>query len=1007
MALDLLDRIVDVFWSGAVLSRFVIISLVILAFDLHANAIVNGNVITFPSDGNRWKVFDFDTRRNVCLSWQDGLTCEVDPGSYSIINVTLNTRTTVNIVSVPDAPDVPEDSEDIDGAIEYDVLVDNLNQPVAIVALDADTLLVGEKAGKMLIISTINDSPSKSTFLELPSVDKQGEKGLLNIVLDPQFDQNNYFYVYYQNSAAGRSRISRFTSQGSAASLSSETLIWEDNIGLDSQTNTDHWGGGMAFGPNGHLYLAMGDKKDRPSDSQDLSVTAGKLMRLDVSLVDVLGSWQRDAENLHIIPDDNPFVDGPGGNLDEIWAIGLRNPYRIFWENDSGTLYITDVGGNVQSGADASHEDVHTATAADAGVNFGWPQCEGPDCSGTPPVNYSAPVFSIKHTDARAIIGGVVYGGTQLPEQYHGAFFFTDYTKGWLRYISLDENRNLVSDTPVGGNVFAGNGMLGRPVSVIEGLNGELLYLDIVGFNATGGGRIGRIAFSGANKAPVIESVAVNPTNSPLVSSSISFEAIANDPDGTSLLYTWDFGDGNTGQGASTAYQYSVAGSYQVRLTVSDGELSRSSNEVTVSVGSPPTVEIDSSLDGLIFRAGDTIQLSGFAEDEGAQLFQSDYKWSISFLHDDHRHPVTTEVEGYACLPEGSNCLDFTIPSTGHDFSGTTGFEVILAVTDIDGLVTTDRVNLFPDKVDITINTNLPQSIDVEVDDIPFSTPTTIDTLIGFQHILGAPSEAIMPGSAYAFARWESGEVETELTFIVPEVSTSYEAEFELVGQTDQLIIDGTNVTFPSDGNRWKLYDRSGRRNVCLSWLDGLQCAAEPGDYTVINVTTNERQNVTLQNAGNSEEQPDDPQEPAGPGSPVVDGNVITFPNDGNRWKAYDLVANANVCLSWQSGLVCTVDPGSYSLINVTQGTRNNIEITALGDEGPDDPTDPVDTNGEAVVDGNIITFPNDGNRWKVYDLVSRSNVCLSWVDGLVCAVETGRYSIINVTENKRFNVDI
>ena len=136
------------------------------------------------------------------------------------------------------------------------------------------------------------------------------------------------------------------------------------------------------------------------------------------------------------IPSDNPFVDGPGANKDEIWAYGLRNPFRFSFDPMSGLLYLGDVGGNDHSTA---YEEVDVIVR---GANYGWPLCEGP-CS---VAGVTSPMYSYPHAgrDA-AIMGGFVYRGNQFPTEYQGNYFFADYAQNWLKRLTLDASGTIVT----------------------------------------------------------------------------------------------------------------------------------------------------------------------------------------------------------------------------------------------------------------------------------------------------------------------------------------------------------------------------------------------------------------------------------------------------------------------------------------------------------------------------------------------------------------------------------
>ena len=243
----------------------------------------------------------------------------------------------------------------------------------------------------------------------------------------------------------------------------------------------------------------------------------------------------------------------------------MRNPFRGEWDIPSGRFFIGEVGGNIQRGVDASYEDLHVVTLKDAGANFGWPMCEGPNCSGPKPANYSPPIFSIQHIVSRAIVGGGVYRGNLFPDTYKGAFFFTDYAKGWLRYLTFDAAGKLSKDVPSDGFKFAGNKDLGSPVSLEVGNDGAIYYVDIAD------GELRRITYNSGNQPPKITAVKTNLTSgkAPL---NVKFDISATDPENDRLTYLWDFGDGQSSKEEDPSHTYTASGRYVPTVKVSDSK---------------------------------------------------------------------------------------------------------------------------------------------------------------------------------------------------------------------------------------------------------------------------------------------------------------------------------------------------------------------------------------------------------------------------------------------------
>ena len=175
------------------------------------------------------------------------------------------------------------------------------------------------------------------------------------------------------------------------------------------------------------------------------------------------------------------------------------------------------------------------------------------------------------------------------------------------------------------------------------------------------------------------------------------------------------------------------AGQYTARLTVSDGIDTTQSSPITIRVGNAPTATILSPQDGSLFRAGDVITFIGDATDvEDGPLPASAYTWNIDFLHEGHVHPGTPIT--------GVKSGTFTIPTSGHDFSGNTRYRITLTVTDSDGLTTTRAVTIYPDKVNLTFNT-APSGLTLYLDGIARTTPFVHDTLVGFTHTIEARNQ--------------------------------------------------------------------------------------------------------------------------------------------------------------------------------------------------------------------------------------------------------------------------
>ena len=215
-----------------------------------------------------------------------------------------------------------------------------------------------------------------------------------------------------------------------------------------------------------------------------------------------------------------------------------------------------------------------------------------------------------------------------------------------------------------------------------------------------------RFVFDEGNQAPVIDEASADVTSglAPLI---VNFTGSASDNEMDPLDYHWIFGDGEEADGANVMHTYTVNGPHEALLLVSDASHTTVADPILIEVGIPPVATIDEPGDGELFRAGDVINFSGSAEDPDGRLVDEDFVWNILFVHNEHTHPAHGPIVGTS----GS----FEIPTSGHDFSGDTGYLIKLTVTDGDGLTDTRSVMILSAKVDLTFET-VPSGISIEID---------------------------------------------------------------------------------------------------------------------------------------------------------------------------------------------------------------------------------------------------------------------------------------------------
>jgi glucose/arabinose dehydrogenase len=345
-------------------------------------------------------------------------------------------------------------------------------QPVFLAHADdgSGRLYVVEKPGVIRILQDgrLADSP----FLDIRDRVNVGgsEQGLLGLAFAPDYRETGYFFVTYTD-ARGDTQIARFQATGdrTTADPASEFTV----LRID-QPAPNHNGGNLVFGPDGYLWIGTGDggaANDRFKNGQNPRSLLGKMLRLDVTT---------DAAQPYLIPPDNPWVasqwNGQDVN-DEVWAVGLRNPWRYSFDRSTGDLWIADVGQN-------QFEEVHLVRAeSSGGLNFGWPIMEGTHCF---PENASCdrtglemPVLDYAHGPHCSVTGGYVYRGAALPG-LAGTYLFGDYCSGMIWGLSQVNGKwesRLLLETKLAISAFG------------EDAAGELYVLDLNGgvFRLAGG----------------------------------------------------------------------------------------------------------------------------------------------------------------------------------------------------------------------------------------------------------------------------------------------------------------------------------------------------------------------------------------------------------------------------------------------------------------------------------------------------------------------------------------
>jgi len=426
--------------------------------------------------------------------------------------------------------------------------INGLSNPTAMALHPDGRIFVCEQSGALRVIKNGALLPTPFTTI---SVNSPGgsERGLLGIAFDPNYATNHFVYVYYTAPTPSiHNRVSRFTADianEDVAVVGSELAI----LDLETLGATNHNGGAIHFGPDGKLYVAVGENANS-ANSQHLDTRLGKILRINP----IDGS----------IPTDNPttfpnIAGSPSGIYQAIWAVGLRNPYTFTFQPGSGRMQINDVGQN-------TWEEIDLGTA---GANYGWPTCEG--TCGT--AGMTNPIYQYSSATASecAITGGAFYNPTTptFPAEYLGKYFFADFCGGWLK--TLDPLNPPATGAATG---FATG--ISSPVDIQVANDGSLYYL------ARGSNSVFRVQYFGSSTL-TINDVSVTEGNAGTTSATFT---VTLSPASTQTV-TVQYATADVSGGATAGSDYASTSN---TLTFTPGQTSK---PVSVTINGDMTFEPD------------------------------------------------------------------------------------------------------------------------------------------------------------------------------------------------------------------------------------------------------------------------------------------------------------------------------------------------------------------------------------------------------------------------------
>ena len=625
-----------------------------------------------------------------------------------------------------------------------------------------------------------------TTALTLPCVDSVGERGLLGIAFDPDYlnpgGTDRYVYLYYTRAVGqtgqscaisglpwgGYNSVVRYRESGGM--LTGEELLLRGPV-LEAN---NHQGGAIRFGTDKTLFIAMGDNDtdEYPlPKARDLNDLRGKILRIN-----------RDGT----IPANNPFV-GQSGKRPEIWAWGLRNPFRTSVDPANGNLYIADVG-------EGRWEEID---AGIPGADYGWPCFEAwQTFASCTPTGDTKPIYAYDHGWGDSVIGGPVYRAGAFPADYDGAYFFGDYGGNWIRRARIAVDGTL---TDVEMFMPDASSVVDMAVSPA----GCLTWVSI------GGLGVHNVCYVGGNNGQP-QAVASAIPLSGLAPLSVQFDGSASsDPDQDPLTYAWTFGDSTTSSAVSPQHTYTTTGVRQATLTVNDGRGAANSSDsappLRIVVGNrSPSGTITTPPAGARYNAGATISYAGTATDaEDGTLPASAFSWTIVFHHGDHTHPFLGPIVG---VSSGS----FTIPANGEEATDVF-YRIHMTVTDSGSPLgsagkvsqTTTR-DLLPNVATMTVAANPPGAgIQLSIDQIAAVAPWLKSSVVGFTRTLTAPSPQTIGSTTWSFVSWSDGGAATH-TIAAPASDTVYTATYQCTaGCPTSPMLTATRVAPDSARLQW------------------------------------------------------------------------------------------------------------------------------------------------------------------------------------------------------------
>ena len=513
-----------------------------------------------------------------------------------------------------------------------------------------------------------------------------------------------------------------------------------------------HNGGGLIFDDDRRLYISTGDALNS-SGAQDLSILSGKLLRIQIT------------DSGYSIPPENPFIEVPGAQP-EVYAYGLRNPFRMVRRASDGAIFIADVGENHWEEVNQVH----------SGANYGWPIREGicplgqyTPCSPAPP-EFTDPVFYYPHpseTTGSAITAVAFYEGERFPVEYQDLLFFADFDDRYIATTHLDHRRR---------DAFEITRFLNNAGSIVDiTYHDEALYfVDIFQ------GKIHKISYVGPeNEIPVGQLSADVRLGPPPLTVTFSSEG-STAPEGTSLYFEWDFGDGTTLTTTEevVSHTYTTEGNFSARMiaVTDDGRRASTLTEkITVYAGEIPEIELTilNEPARIRFYGGDRVRYAASLSNTNNLGQDTPFSWQLALHHNQHIHPIIYRQKAVSGTYE--------ISPKNHGGSWNIWYRFSVTMQTTEGIEVTVSADLMPNIVDVGLETDpFTQNVaKLTLDQVQHGFPHTMTTITGMEHEVDTRDILFYNRNVYIFSNWTIPGQTTYVMFTAPLTDAIYTAQFD------------------------------------------------------------------------------------------------------------------------------------------------------------------------------------------------------------------------------------